>query len=143
MTINFIGHTPRRLFFCSTCLEMFLACYSLFQLDTSLFGVVPFFTSNVMSQNVLTFKFTINQLHVGFITKDCKYHYNVGQLKVGFVLQIGPGITKQNNFFKKVGQQLQSNAVQKTNERNRAEQQILATYYFIHPTIYSWDFLRS
>ena len=55
-----------------------------------------------MSQNVLTCKFTINQLHVDFITKDYKHHYEVGQLKVEYVLQIGTDITKWSNFFLKV-----------------------------------------
>ena len=41
------------------------------------------FLQAVTSQNVLTSKFTINQLHVDFITKDCNRHYQVGQLKVG------------------------------------------------------------
>ena len=48
-------------------LQHFLACCDLFR-------VVPFFTSNT-SQNVLTCKFTINQLHDDFITKDCKSCY--------------------------------------------------------------------
>ena len=47
-----------------------------------LFGVVPYFTSKT-SQNVLTSTFTINQLHIDFITKDWKRHHKVGQLKVG------------------------------------------------------------
>ena len=71
-------------------------------------------------RNLLTSKFTINHLHVDFITKDCKRHYKVGELKVGYVLQTGAGITKRNNLYSKVGQ-LESNAVQKTNERNGGE----------------------
>ena len=31
----------------------------------------------------------MNQLDVDFITEDCKRHYKMGQLKVGYVLQIG------------------------------------------------------
>ena len=46
----------------------------------------------------------MNQLHVDFITKDCKRHYKVGQLKVGQVLLIGTGITKRDKFYLKVGQ---------------------------------------
>ena len=46
----------------------------------------------------------MNQLHVDFITKDCKRHYKVGQLKVGQVFQIETGIPKQDNFYLKVGQ---------------------------------------
>ena len=44
------------------------------------------------SQNVLTCKFTINQLHVDFIVKDCKRHYQVTSiLSCLFVLQILKG----------------------------------------------------
>ena len=42
-------------------------------------------------QNVLNCKFAINQLHVDFISKDCKCHYKVGQLEVryrGFIQAI-------------------------------------------------------
>ena len=62
------------------------------------------FLKGTTSQNVLISKFTINQLHVDFIRKDCKRHYKVGQLKVGQVLQTGTGITKRDNFYLKVGQ---------------------------------------
>ena len=41
------------------------------------------FLQAMMLQDVLTSQFTINQLHVDFITKDWKHHYRVGQLKVG------------------------------------------------------------
>ena len=50
----------------------------------------------------MTCKFTMNQLH--FITQDSKRHYKMGQLIVGEVLQIGTGITKQDNFYLKAGQ---------------------------------------
>ena len=59
----------------SVTLKPLLACYSLFR-------VVPFFTSNDVTECLIC-KFTINQLHIDFITKDCKRHYKVGQLKVG------------------------------------------------------------
>ena len=72
-------------------LQPLLACYILFR-------VVPFLQATT-SQNVLTSKFTINQLHVDFITKDCKCCYKKGQVKVGQVLQIGAGIPKWDNFF--------------------------------------------
>ena len=42
-------------------------------------------------QNVLNCIFAINQLHVDFISKDCKCHYKVGQLEVryrGFIQAI-------------------------------------------------------
>ena len=74
-----------------------LACYGLFR-------VVSFFFQATASHNVLTYKFTMNQLHVDFITKHCQGHYKVGQLKVGQVLQIGTGIIKRDNFYIKVGQ---------------------------------------
>ena len=45
----------------------------------------------------------MNQLHVDFITNNCKRHYKVGQLQVGQVLQIGTGITKWDNFYLKGG----------------------------------------
>ena len=73
-----------------------LACYRLF-------CVAPFLQATT-SQNVLTSKFTINQLHEDFITKNCKHHYKVGKLKVGYVLQIGACITKRDNFYLKVRQ---------------------------------------
>ena len=66
-----------------------LACYSLFLSFT--------FLQATTSQNVLTCKFTMNQLHVDFIKKDCKRHYKVKQLKVGQVLQIGTSIIKRAN----------------------------------------------
>ena len=68
-------------------------------------------------QKVLTCKFTMNQftMNVAFIAKDFKRHYKVEQLKIGQVLQIGICITKQDNFYLKVGQYLQSNGVQKGN----------------------------
>ena len=52
------------------------------------------FLQATTSQNVLTSTFTIDQLHVDFITKDFQCHYKVGQLKVGYVLQTGAIITK-------------------------------------------------
>ena len=45
----------------------------------------------------------MNQFHVDFIAKDCKRHYKVGQRKEQ-VLQTRTGITKQGNFYLKVGQ---------------------------------------
>ena len=62
------------------------------------------FLQATTSQNALAGKFTINQLHVDFITNDCKRHYKVGQLKIGYVLQTGTGITKRDHFYLKVGQ---------------------------------------
>ena len=62
------------------------------------------FLQATASQNVLTSKFTINQLHVDFITKDSQRHYKVGQLKEGYILQTGRGITKRDSFYLKVGQ---------------------------------------
>ena len=45
----------------------------------------------------------MNQLHVDFITKDCKHHYQVGLLKVGQVLQTRASTTKRDNFYLKRG----------------------------------------
>ena len=62
-----------------------------------------------MSQNVLTSKFTINQLHVDFITKDRKHHPSIikwDSLKLGItnwdrVLQSGTTfISKWGNNYK-------------------------------------------
>ena len=101
-------------FFCSSCFKSLLTCYGLFQ-------VVQLSTCNDI-QNVLTCKFTINQLHVDFITKECKRYYKVGQLKEGQVLQSGAGFTKLGNFFHKFGQLSQRSAVQKANEINEGGQ---------------------
>ena len=63
------------------------------------------FLQTMLSQNVLTNTFTRNQLHVvDFITKDCKPHYKVEQLKVAYILQTGTGITRWDDFYLKVGQ---------------------------------------
>ena len=68
----------------------------------------PFdFLQGTKSQNVLTCKFAINQLHVDFITEKCKRCYEVGQLQVVQVLYSGAGITKRGNFCYKVGLLLQ------------------------------------
>ena len=58
------------------------------------------FLQATLSQNILTNKFTKNH----FITKDCKRHCKVGQLKGGKALKIGIGIKKQHNFHLKVEQ---------------------------------------
>ena len=90
--------TKKETFPCSTCLKL---------ASTSLLWLVPrrfIFFQATASHNVLTYKFTMNQLHVDFITKHFQGHYKVGQLKVGQVLQIGTGIIKRDNFYIKVGQ---------------------------------------
>ena len=61
--------------------QPFLACFGLFR-------VVPFLTSKTPESDFIC-KFNMNQLDVDFITEDCKRHYKMGQLKVGYVLQIG------------------------------------------------------
>ena len=58
-----------------------LACLALFH-----------FLEAAASQNVLACKIAMNQLHVDFITKDCKRYYKVEQLKVG--------ITNWNRYYK-------------------------------------------
>ena len=50
------------------------------------------------------FTTSVYGVHVDFITKDCKDHYKVGQVKVGYVLQIGTGFAMRDNFHLKVGQ---------------------------------------
>ena len=57
------------------------------------------------SKNVLISKFTINQLHVDFITKQVECHYKVGQLFC---------IAKQGKWYYNVGQILQSGATSTT-----------------------------
>ena len=72
-------------------LHFFGVIFGLFQPLLSCFGlfrVVPFFTSKTPESDFI-YKFNINQLDVDFITEDCKRHYKMGQLKVGYVLQIG------------------------------------------------------
>ena len=104
MTINVIGGPPRRRLF--LVLHVW-SCFWHIPASTSLLWLVPrsfIFFQATASHNVLTYKLTMNQLHVDFITKHCQGHYKVGQLKVGQVLQIGTGITKRGNFYLKVGQ---------------------------------------
>ena len=75
---NIFGKFPISSFNLLIVPEMFqplLACYRLF-------CVAPFLQATA-SQSLLTSKFTINQLHEDFITKNCKHHYKVGKLKVG------------------------------------------------------------
>ena len=61
------------------------------------------FSQATISQNVLTYKFTINQLHVDFITMEWKRYYQMEQVKVGQVLQSGATfITKSANYYKVV-----------------------------------------
>ena len=86
--------------FVSGLFQPVLACYSLFR-------VVPRFTRDDVTE-CLTCKFTINQLHedvvrrwANCITKQDSY-YKVGQ----FSSQNEVGITKQGNFYHKVGQVL-------------------------------------
>ena len=82
-------------FFSFNCWRLFLTRFSL----SSLLWLVPRWLVPTMSQNVLTCKFTINQLHIVFIGKACKCHYKVRQFKVGQILQIGTGIHKDGNLF--------------------------------------------
>ena len=62
-----------------------------------------YFLQATSSHNAFTCRFTMNQLHADFITKDCKHHYQVGLLKVGQVLQIRASTTKRDNFYLKRG----------------------------------------
>ena len=70
-------------------------------------------------------RFFVLQSGASGVTKECKY-YKVGQ----FFYNMGGGITKQENFYYKVGQLLQTSA-QKANERNRKKQYNLATYSLV------------
>ena len=98
--------------------DTFLAipCYRLFH-----------FLQVTTSQNVLSYKFTLNQLLQGsasvIIKRDClfelqseaKWYYKVAQvqqIRAIFIIKWG-------NLFYKVGQQLYSSIVQKASERNR------------------------
>ena len=53
--------TRKKSFLCSTCLELFLACSSLFKLAVACYWLLHFLQATA-SQNVLTYKFTLNQL---------------------------------------------------------------------------------
>ena len=53
--------TRKNSFLCSTCLEFFLACSSLFKLAVACYWLLHFLQATA-SQNVLTYKFTLNQL---------------------------------------------------------------------------------
>ena len=118
--------TKKEKFLCYTCLELFLAFSSLFKLTMACYWFFHFFQATT-SQNVLTYKFTLNQLlkrsasvivkRDSFLELQCevKWYYKVGQvLKRRTVF-----ITKWGKCYYKLGQQLQSSAVQKANERNR------------------------
>ena len=133
MTINIIDPHQEGGFLCSTCLELFLARSSLFQL-AMVCSASFHFLQVTAPQDFSTCNFTMNQLYVDFITKNCKRHYKVGQ--VGQVLQIGTGITKRDNFYLKVRQSLQSKMqyrrqMRETGEDNRFWQLIpLFTQHF-------------
>ena len=83
MTINVIVRPPRRRLFL---VPLVWNCFWHVPASSSLLWIFLrrfYFLQATTSQNVLTSKFTINQLHVDFITKDYKRHYKVEQLKVG------------------------------------------------------------
>ena len=77
------------------------------------------FLQATTSQNVLTRKFTINQLHVNFITKDCKRHYKVVQLKV--VITNWDRYYKAGQLLFKSGAMITKQYRQKINERDGGE----------------------
>ena len=118
--------TRKEKFLCYTCLELFLAFSSLFKLTMACYWFFHFLQATT-SQNVFTYKFTLNQLlkrTASVIVKwdsffelqsEAKWHYKQGQvLKRRTIF-----ITKWGKFYYKLEQQLKSSAVQKANERNR------------------------
>ena len=58
--MNIMGH-PKEAFLCSNCLELFMARPSVFKLAMGCYWLFHFLQAT-KSQNVLTYKFTINQL---------------------------------------------------------------------------------
>ena len=70
-------------FVCSTCLELFLACSSLFKLAVACYWLFHFLQATKL-QNVLTYKFTINQFlqrSASVITNGTAFlNYKVGQV---------------------------------------------------------------
>ena len=126
--------TKQQALLCSTYLELLLARSGLFQLVMACSGWFHF-PQATTSQNVLTCEFTINQLHVDFITKYCKCNYKVEQLKVGQVLQSGATfIRKQGNYYKVV----QYIKQMREREGNRLWQLIC-----LETDTLPWEFLRS
>ena len=60
ISINIMGH-PKETWLCSTCLELYLACSIIFKLAKACYWLFHFLKAT-KSQNVLTYKFTINQV---------------------------------------------------------------------------------
>ena len=88
MPINAFGSPHRRRPFF---VPFAWSCFRHVPDSSSLIWLVPLvppfhFLQATKSQNVLTCKFTINQLHADFITKECKRCHEVGQLQVVQVL---------------------------------------------------------
>ena len=99
-----MGH-PKETFLCSTCLELFLARSNLFKPATTYYWFFHFLQVTKF-QNVLTYKFTINQLlqrSASVIISGTTFlNYKAGQM----VLQRRAGSTKYGNFYYKVGKLL-------------------------------------
>ena len=114
--INVFGSPhKRRLLF----VPLAWSCFRHVPDSSSLMLLVPgrsTFLQATKSQNVLTCKYTINQLHADFITKKRKRCYEVGQLQVMQVLQ------SRATFVTKWGFYYKSSAIQKATETNRGEQ---------------------
>ena len=90
--------TQKEALLCSTCFELLLGCFRSFLVFLArpstccnLFEVAPFVTNDDL-QNVLTCKFTKNELYV-------RYCYKVRQV----LLQSRVGITEWRNFYYKMG----------------------------------------
>ena len=111
ISINIMGH-PKETFLCSTCLELFLACSSLFKPAITCYWLFHFL-QKTKSQNVLTYKFTVNQLLQKsasvIISGTAFLNYKLAQMvwyyKAGQVIQSRAiFITKWDNFYYKVRQ---------------------------------------
>ena len=95
-------------FLCSTCLALFLARSNLFKLAMACYWMF-YILQKTKLQNVLTYKFTINQLlqmSASVIMSGAAFlNYKAGKV----VLQCLAGNTKYGNFYYKVGQGYDNN----------------------------------
>ena len=101
--MNIMGH-PKEAFLCSNCLELFMARPSVFKLAMGCYWLFHFLQAT-KSQNVLTYKFTVNQLlqkSASVISGTALLNYKERQME----LQSWADNTKKGNFCYKVGQLL-------------------------------------
>ena len=79
----------------------------------------PFhFLQAAKSQNVLTCKFTVNQLHVDFVTRSASVVMKCDSFKQGRYYKMGQVLQNGATFFTKWGYYYKSSAVQKATETN-------------------------